>query len=140
MNNRIDPPESANSLTSEGLKDEEGIRSILNQIEQLENNYKSNEKSMKTAFFCLNQKTKEDFVWILENKPKGVLVLEIPTEKEGKTFRIRIHKFSEDKHEYLLYFLDWNDSFYYNNVNFCFKFFSSALGKKKEKKFRGGKR
>ena len=79
MNNRIDPPESANSLTSEGLKDEEGIRSILNQIEQLENNYKSNEKSMKPAFFCLNQKTKEDFVWILENKPKGVLVLEIPT-------------------------------------------------------------
>lgn len=134
MNNRIDAPESGNSLTSEGLKYEEGIRSILNQIEQLKNLYKSKEKSVKTAFFRLKQKTQEDFVWILEKKPKGVSVLEIPAEKAGKKIRIQIHKFSEDKHEYLLHFLDWNDSFYYTNVNFCFKIISSALGE--GKKFR----
>ena len=113
----------------EGFKYEEGIRSILNQIEQLQNLHKSKEKSVKTACFRLKQKQKthKDFVWILEKTPKDVLVLEIPAEEAGKKFRIQIHKFSEDKHEYLLHFLDWNDSFYYTNVNFCFKILSSAL-------------
>ncbi len=130
MNNRIDAPESGKSLSSEGMKYEEGILSILNQIEQLEN-HKPNEKSMKTACFCLKQKTQENFEWILEKespKPKEVNVLEIPTETAGKKFRIQIYKFSPEKHEYLLRFLDWDDSFYYTKVNFFFKILSSALG------------
>ena len=104
-------PSVRESQTQEGIKYEEGIISILNQISEFEPINPKN-RSLKLGFFSLetleNKEKIKEWCLLDENKPQISL--------KNKNFPVTIQSFNVDKHFYIIHFEKWHEDLVYQRV------------------------